>query len=101
MKNEDEVIFEQDFLKARVVKTKDGEYDIEFAMLEGPSIAVTESNEFVAKTIFQGLQKAYIESLKELQSRMRDALSSISDEAKEDVPSDKESHIEDKTGGDS
>ena len=92
---ENEVIFEQDFLKGRVVKTHDGEFDIEFAVLNGPSIGVTESNEFIAKTIWQGISKAYELRLKELQEEMRDAITSIEDSS-EDEPSDTETHKLDK-----
>ena len=79
----DELLFEQDLLKMRVIHTKDDEYDIEVAMYEGPSIGTTESNEFIAKTITQGLLKAYTEGLKELQDKMLKALSNITDEQQE------------------
>ena len=88
MNKEAKILFEQDLMKMRVIHTENDEFDIEVAVLEGPSIGVTEPNEFIAKTITQGLLKAYTEGLKELQEKMLDALSKIQDEAKEDVSSE-------------
>ena len=78
-----ELIFEQELLKMRVIKTVKGEFDIEVAMLGGPSIGTTEPNEFIAQTITQGLLTAYTEGLKELQDKTLTALTKLSD-AKED-----------------
>ncbi len=59
-KKDAEVIFEQPLMTLRVVKTNKGEFDIEVAMLEGPSIGITEPNEFIAKTINAGLLKGLL-----------------------------------------
>ena len=79
-----ELIFEQELLKMRVIKTVKGEFDIEVAMLEGSSIGTTEPDEFIAQTITQGLLRAYKAGLKELQDKMLTALTKLSDESKED-----------------
>ena len=99
-----ELIFEQDLLKMRVIHTNKDEYDIEVAMYNGPSIGTTEPNEFIAKTITSGLLKAYEEGLKELQDKMLKALTNISDESKEGEPSEpliEGVHIEDTESEDS
>ena len=81
------IMFEQAYLQSRVIHTKDDTYHIEFAMLDGPSIVIDEPSEIIAKTVYAGLDKAYREGLRELQEKMRDALSSIQD----DYTSDNES----------
>ena len=78
-----ELIFEQDLLKMRVIKTVKGEFDIEIAMLDGPSISILEPNELKAQEIKRGLLIVYTEGLKELQDKMLTALTKLSD-AKED-----------------
>ena len=78
------IMFEQAYLQSRVVHTKNDTYNIEFAMLDGPSISIDEPSEIIAKTIYAGLDKAYREGLRELQEKMRDALSSIQDDAQDD-----------------
>jgi hypothetical protein len=89
VKKEDMIVFEQAYLQSRVVELGDGSgWDIEFAILEGPSIGIKEENEFIAKTIYAGLDRAYKAKLKELQEEMLEALTKISDDAKEDVSSD-------------
>jgi len=88
---ENELLFEQDLAKLRVIKTTDDKYDIEVAVLDGPSIGITEPNEFIAKTITQGLIKAYTVELAEMQAEMREALSNLQESAKEDEPSKLES----------
>ena len=85
-KRENEIIFSQPLLEMRVIHTENDEYDIEVAMLEGPSIGTTEPNEFIAQTITQGLLKAYTAKLKEVQEEMLKALSNLSDENQEDAP---------------
>ena len=77
-KRENEIIFSQPLLEMRVIHTNKDEYDIEVAMLDGPSIGTTEPNEFIAQTITQGLLKAYTAKLKEVQEEMLKALSNIS-----------------------
>jgi len=72
----EELIFEQDYIKSRVVKTDEG-YDIEFAILGGPSIGVTEENELVAKSIYAGLDAAYRALINEAQERMVEALEKL------------------------
>jgi hypothetical protein len=103
IKKQAELIFEQDYLKSRVILTEQGEYDIEFAILDGNSIGITEPNEFQAKAIYAGLDAAYRAKLKELQEEMLEALSKISDSVKEDESSDTEehTHISDNSGGES
>ncbi len=90
-----ELIFEQELLKMRVIKTIKGEFDIEVAMLGGPSIGTTEPNKDKAQKINRGLLKAYTEGLKELQDKMLTALTKISDESKEDELSKGSSDISD------
>ena len=100
---ENELVFNQPLLQMRVIKTEKDEYDIEVAMYNGPSIGTTEPNEFIAQTITNGLLKAYTEGLKELQEKMLEALSNLSD-AKADEASDsslKVSHTEDNESVDS
>ena len=78
------VIFEQPLMVLRVIETVKGDFDIEVAMLEGPSVGVTEPNEFVAKTINAGLLKGYISELIKVQERMKDALTSVADKAQKE-----------------
>jgi len=85
-KRENEIIFSQPLLEMRVVHTENNDYDIEVAMLDGPSIGTTEPNEFIAQTITQGLLKAYTEKLKEVQEEMLQALSNLSDSNQEGEP---------------
>ena len=109
------VIFEQPLMVLRVIETVKGDFDIEVAMLEGPSVGVTEPNEFIAKTINAGLLKGYISELIKVQERMKDALTSVADKAQkekegqqqlEDVSSgtlpsqDERLHTEDSENGD-
>ena len=82
-KKTNEIIFSQPLLEMRVIHTENDDYDIEVAMLDGPSIGTTEPNEFIAQTITQGLLKAYTAKLKEVQEEMLQALSNISDENQE------------------
>ena len=81
MTKESEVIFTQPLLEMRIIHTDKDEYDIEVAMLDGPSIGTVEPNEFIAQTITQGLLKAYKMKLEELQQEMLDALGRISDDS--------------------
>lgn len=91
-KKENELLVDQPLLHMRVIKTVKGEYDIEVAMLDGPSIGTVEPQEFQAKAISQGLLTAYVAKLKELQEEMLEALTKLSDEKrKEDASSEYQS----------
>ena len=82
-KRGNELIFEQAYLQSRVIHTVDDKWDIEFAILDGTSISVTEESEMVAKAIYAGLDVAYKEGVRKLQAEMLEALTSISNEARQ------------------
>jgi len=82
-KKDAEVILEQPLMTMRVVETSKGLFNIEIAMLEGPSISIEEPNELQAQTITQGLLAGYKSELTRVQEHMRDTISQLADEAKQ------------------
>lgn len=81
------LLFEQMYIASRVVELNDGGYDIEFAGLDAPSIAVKEEDELQAKAIYAGLDVAYRAAIKDLQETMLSALESVTSQVKEDASS--------------
>ena len=79
---ENEIIFEQELLKMRVIHTAEGKFDIEVAALDVQSIGTEIEDETVAKSVVNGLLEAYKAGLAQLQTDMLEALTRISDELK-------------------
>jgi len=79
---ENEIIFEQELLKMRVIHTENDIFDIEVAGLDVQSIGTEIEDETVAKSVVNGLLEAYKAGLAQLQTDMLEALTRISDEQK-------------------
>ena len=80
-----EILFEQTYMAARVVKTPES-YEIEFSILGGPSISVSETDELKAKAIYKGLETAYLAGLKQLQEDMLAGLEKLTSESIQTLP---------------
>jgi hypothetical protein len=79
-KRENVIVYEQDLAKLRVIHTEDDKFDIEVAVIDGPSIGTVVDNELQAHAITMGLIEAYKEAYGEIQKKMADILQNISEE---------------------